>query len=50
MARFGCERRASDQLERWRFSIGGLVAHPAEWTWQEFQQLQRVKVFADFIA
>ncbi len=35
-------------LERWRFSIGGLVAHPAEWNWQDFQQLPRVKVFADF--
>jgi DMSO/TMAO reductase YedYZ molybdopterin-dependent catalytic subunit len=35
-------------LERWRFSIGGWVAHPAEWNWQEFQSLERVRVFADF--
>jgi DMSO/TMAO reductase YedYZ molybdopterin-dependent catalytic subunit len=35
-------------LDRWRFSIGGLVANPKEWDWQEFQQLERVKVFADF--
>jgi DMSO/TMAO reductase YedYZ molybdopterin-dependent catalytic subunit len=35
-------------LDRWRFSIGGLVAQPKEWTWKEFQQLERVKVFADF--
>ena len=34
-------------LERWKFLIGGLVANPKEWTWQEFQQLERVKVFAD---
>jgi DMSO/TMAO reductase YedYZ molybdopterin-dependent catalytic subunit len=25
-----------------------MVAHPREWTWQEFQALERVKVFADF--
>ncbi len=24
-------------LERWKFSIGGLVANPKEWNWQEFQ-------------
>jgi DMSO/TMAO reductase YedYZ molybdopterin-dependent catalytic subunit len=35
-------------LERWKFSMGGLVAHPIEWDWREFQQLDRVKVFADF--
>ncbi|MGA2882015.1 MAG: sulfite oxidase-like oxidoreductase [Bryobacteraceae bacterium] len=35
-------------LERWKFSIGGWVANPKEWSWQEFQQLERVKVFADF--
>ena len=35
-------------LERWKFSIGGLVAHPTEWSWQQFQELERVKVFADF--
>ena len=35
-------------LERWTFSIGGLVARPKEWNWQEFQELDRVKVFSDF--
>jgi len=35
-------------LEQWRFSIAGLVGKPREWTWDEFQQLERVKVFADF--
>jgi DMSO/TMAO reductase YedYZ molybdopterin-dependent catalytic subunit len=35
-------------LDRWKFSIGGLVANPKEWDWREFQQLERVKVFADF--
>ncbi len=34
--------------ERWRLSIGGLVATPREWSWQEYQALERVKVFADF--
>ena len=35
-------------LERWRFRIGGRVAHPVEWNWEEFQKLPRVKVFSDF--
>jgi DMSO/TMAO reductase YedYZ molybdopterin-dependent catalytic subunit len=35
-------------LEHWKFSIGGLVARPMEWNWQEFQALDRVKVFSDF--
>jgi DMSO/TMAO reductase YedYZ molybdopterin-dependent catalytic subunit len=35
-------------LERWKFSIGGKVARPAEWNWREFQELERVKVFSDF--
>jgi DMSO/TMAO reductase YedYZ molybdopterin-dependent catalytic subunit len=34
--------------ERWRFRLFGLVAQPAEWNWEEFQKLPRVKVFADF--
>jgi DMSO/TMAO reductase YedYZ molybdopterin-dependent catalytic subunit len=33
---------------KWRFSIGGLVGKPVEWSWEEFQRLPRVKVFADF--
>lgn len=35
-------------LARWRFRLGGLVGHAAEWNWEEFQALPRVKVFADF--
>ncbi len=35
-------------LARWTFRIGGLVAHPIEWNWSEFQQLPRVGVFGDF--
>src|SRR5277367_4649302 len=34
-------------LERWKFSIGGLVAKEREWSWHDFQQLERVQVFAD---
>lgn len=33
---------------RWQLRIGGLVANEISWTWQEFQQLPRVKVFSDF--
>jgi DMSO/TMAO reductase YedYZ molybdopterin-dependent catalytic subunit len=32
----------------WRFTIGGLVAQPVEWNWQEFSQLPRRRVFGDF--
>jgi len=35
-------------LAQWRFSIEGLVAKPVSWSWEEFQALPRVKVFADF--
>jgi DMSO/TMAO reductase YedYZ molybdopterin-dependent catalytic subunit len=35
-------------LGTWRLRLGGLVAQPAEWTWDDFQKLPRVKVFADF--
>ena len=34
--------------DRWRLEIGGLVDHPFSLTWDEFQQLPRVRVFADF--
>jgi DMSO/TMAO reductase YedYZ molybdopterin-dependent catalytic subunit len=34
-------------LERWRFTVTGLVETPLEWTWEEFQRLPRVQVFAD---
>lgn len=35
-------------LETWRFRITGLVNEAREWDWNSFQQLPRVKVFADF--
>lgn len=38
----------SIDLERWRFSIAGLVEKPISWTWSEFQALPKVKVWADF--
>ncbi len=38
----------SIDLEKWRFRVDGLVAHPVEWNWEEFQKLPRVKVFSDF--
>ncbi len=34
-------------LEEWRFTLTGLVEEPVEWTWEQFQALPRVKVFAD---
>jgi DMSO/TMAO reductase YedYZ molybdopterin-dependent catalytic subunit len=35
-------------LSQWRFALTGLVANPVSWSWQEFQDLPRMKVFADF--
>ncbi|HEY5068649.1 MAG TPA: molybdopterin-dependent oxidoreductase, partial [Candidatus Acidoferrum sp.] len=35
-------------LEHWKFELRGLVAHPMEWNWREFQEIERVKVFSDF--
>lgn len=35
-------------LETWTLTVGGLVERPFTLTWQEFQKLPRVKVFADF--
>jgi len=35
-------------LERWRFRVGGLVATPWEWNWEDFLKLPRVRVFGDF--
>ncbi|MEO8372786.1 MAG: sulfite oxidase-like oxidoreductase [Candidatus Solibacter sp.] len=35
-------------LERWQFSLAGLVNTPMAWCWQEFLTLPRVRVFADF--
>ena len=39
---------AEIDLARWRLRIGGLVATQTEWNWEEFLNLPRVKVFADF--
>jgi len=33
---------------QWSLSVSGLVRQPLQWTWNEFQALPRVKVFADF--
>jgi len=38
----------SIELEKWRFSIAGLVEKPISWNWSEFQALPKVKVWADF--
>lgn len=35
-------------MARWRLRIGGLLAEPTEWTWEEFSTLPRVRVFSDF--
>ena len=35
-------------MKRWQLRIGGLVAKPVSWTWDEFLALPRVKVRADF--
>jgi DMSO/TMAO reductase YedYZ molybdopterin-dependent catalytic subunit len=35
-------------LARWRLRLTGLIEDRAEWTWDEFQRLPRVKVFSDF--
>jgi DMSO/TMAO reductase YedYZ molybdopterin-dependent catalytic subunit len=35
-------------LATWRFRVYGLVAKPLEWSWEEFAQLPRPRVFGDF--
>jgi DMSO/TMAO reductase YedYZ molybdopterin-dependent catalytic subunit len=35
-------------MNLWQLAIGGLVAQPVQWNWEEFLALPRVKVFADF--
>jgi DMSO/TMAO reductase YedYZ molybdopterin-dependent catalytic subunit len=35
-------------LSDWRLTVDGLVDTPLQFNWQQFQQLPRVKVFADF--
>ena len=34
-------------LETWTFDMFGLLDKPAQFTWKEFQQLPRVKVYSD---
>jgi DMSO/TMAO reductase YedYZ molybdopterin-dependent catalytic subunit len=35
-------------LAAWRFTLGGLVGKDTSWNWDEFVNLTRVRVFADF--
>ncbi len=35
-------------MAKWRLRIAGLVGEPAEWNWEGFQALPRVRVFSDF--
>ncbi|HVW07671.1 MAG TPA: molybdopterin-dependent oxidoreductase, partial [Bryobacteraceae bacterium] len=32
----------------WKLRVFGLVREPVEWTWEEFNALPRVRIFADF--
>lgn len=34
-------------LANWRFTLTGLVGESIRWTWEEFKQLPRTRVFAD---
>lgn len=34
-------------MKRWEFQVAGLVEEPASWTWEEFREFPRTKVFAD---
>jgi DMSO/TMAO reductase YedYZ molybdopterin-dependent catalytic subunit len=35
-------------LDTWKLKVYGRVGNPAEWNWREFNELPRVRVFADF--
>jgi DMSO/TMAO reductase YedYZ molybdopterin-dependent catalytic subunit len=35
-------------LAAWKLRVYGMVGKPVEWNWDEFAQLPRVRVFADF--
>jgi DMSO/TMAO reductase YedYZ molybdopterin-dependent catalytic subunit len=35
-------------LNAWKLSVSGLVAHPHSWNWSSFMKLPRVRVFSDF--
>jgi DMSO/TMAO reductase YedYZ molybdopterin-dependent catalytic subunit len=34
-------------LQTWRLRVDGLVANPIEWSWEQFNTLPRVRVYAD---
>ncbi|HEY7531573.1 MAG TPA: sulfite oxidase-like oxidoreductase [Nitrospiraceae bacterium] len=36
------------QLSEWKLGVGGFVAHPLEWTWDQFLALPQVKDVSDF--
>jgi DMSO/TMAO reductase YedYZ molybdopterin-dependent catalytic subunit len=38
----------SVDLETWSFHIGGLTGRSIRWSWREFLELPRVRVFSDF--
>jgi DMSO/TMAO reductase YedYZ molybdopterin-dependent catalytic subunit len=38
----------SIDMTKWRFSLEGLVEKQVSWSWEEFNTLPQVKVFADF--
>jgi DMSO/TMAO reductase YedYZ molybdopterin-dependent catalytic subunit len=35
-------------LDNWTLSLGGMVAQPTTWSWQQIQALPKTRVFADF--
>jgi DMSO/TMAO reductase YedYZ molybdopterin-dependent catalytic subunit len=35
-------------LDKWSLKVFGLVEHPQDWSWSDYQALPRVKVFSDF--
>jgi DMSO/TMAO reductase YedYZ molybdopterin-dependent catalytic subunit len=35
-------------LAQWTLRVSGLVEKPVQWTWKEFLELPRVRVFSDF--
>jgi DMSO/TMAO reductase YedYZ molybdopterin-dependent catalytic subunit len=35
-------------MAKWRFQMAGLLGQEISWSWDEFQKLPRIRVFADF--
>ena len=35
-------------LAQWQLRVGGLIAQPVSWSWEQFLALPRVRVFSDF--